>query len=178
MTRRAKYRAAKPNGVAPLFRSFAVNLDLITGWIHRDRPSDGSGRCPAWTSTNSANLPAVPELIHRVSMWANGICSSETATYIVLQGSTEFAWITRVKCQCRSCSLERGTVLSASNRIKLVLVKLMREDGCRMGSHLLARRSAGRISGRASAKSMSSFRTSTSSSVAVTGEESCPVHMI
>ena len=178
MTRRAKYRAAKPNGVAPLLRSFAVNLDSITGWIHIDRPSDGSGRCPAWTSTNSANLPAIPELNHRISMWANGICSSETATYIVLQGSTEFAWITRVKCQCRSCSLERRIVLSLSNRIKLLLVKLMREDGCRMGSHLLARRSAGRISGRASAKSMSSFRTSTSSSVAVTGEESCPVHMI
>ena len=58
-----------------------------------------------------------------------------------------FVCITGVKCQCRSCSLERRIVLSLSNRIKLVLVKLMREDGCRMGSHLLASRSAGRISG-------------------------------
>ena len=76
-----------------------------------------------------------------------GSAAARRQHIVYCKAPLEFAWITRVKCQCRSCSLECRIVLSLSNRIKLVLVKLMCEDGCRMGSHLLARRSAGRISG-------------------------------
>src|SRR4029077_11655053 len=76
-----------------------------------------------------------------------GSAAARRQPILYCKAPLEFAWITGVKRQCRSCSLERRIVLSLSNRIKLLLVKLMREDGCRMGSHLLARRSAGRISG-------------------------------